>query len=108
MVELIVTIVALAIIGSLGVPLVIFTLARLGYFDPIEFTFMGHACRFAPKLLVATAATSSSVITFPRQAVFASAITVVITAGSANYRNEHAVNTGAKGTSSVQDVSVEE
>jgi hypothetical protein len=80
MAELVFTIVALALLGSLGVPLVIFILARFGYFEPIRFELFGRAWSFAPKVRISTAFSNAAFLVFPaRQAMFASAVTTILT-----------------------------
>lgn len=49
MVEAIATVLITAVVGSLAVPLMMLSLARLGYFEPIEFDLFGRQWSFAPK-----------------------------------------------------------
>jgi hypothetical protein len=49
MIELIVTIILMALIGSLGVPVIVLGLARFGYFEPVSVRIFGRTWHFAPK-----------------------------------------------------------
>jgi hypothetical protein len=50
MLEAILSVVAIAFIGALTVPLMMLTLARLGYFEPIHVFVFGRHWNFAPKV----------------------------------------------------------
>jgi hypothetical protein len=83
MLEPLITIVAIALVGSLGVPVVLFTLARLGYFEPIRLKAFGRTWNFAPDPEPArdNIINAAIVFTFPfqRQTIFASVVTAAYT-----------------------------
>jgi hypothetical protein len=54
MIEAIVTIVLIAFVGSLGVPLVMFMLACFGYFPPITINAFGRVWKFEPRMKFVT------------------------------------------------------
>jgi|SRR6185437_1686609 len=67
MVELMVLVVSIALVGSIGVPVVVLTLARLGYFEPIQLRVLGREWNFAPpgSLAGPVSFSNSSILEFP-------------------------------------------
>jgi hypothetical protein len=79
MFELLMIVVAIALIGSLGVPMVVLSLARFGYFEPIRFYAFARWWNFSPTTVVSKTATGATILAFPHETVFASAVTAAYT-----------------------------
>lgn len=73
-------------IGSLSVPILMLLLARFGYFEPIRFFAFGRNWNFSPRTKTVHASADAAILVFPRQAVFASAVTVVCTVAAPSGR----------------------
>jgi hypothetical protein len=69
-------IVTIALVGSLTVPVLMLTLARFGYFEPIRFRALGRDWNFAPRAAAAQGFTSASILMFPTQSAAFSAVAV--------------------------------
>jgi hypothetical protein len=74
-------IVLIAAIGSLSVPVIMLTLARFGYFEPIRFCAFGRVWNFSPKSKSPYPIADATILTFPfqRQTIFASVVTAAYT-----------------------------
>lgn len=66
--EAIISVAVIALCGSLTVPLAMLVLARLGYFEPIEFKLFGKVWRFAPKIRVVSSFSNATTGFFSRGA----------------------------------------
>ena len=106
MAEAILTVVLVAVVGSLSVPTAMLLLARLGYFEPIRFEMFGRRWSFAPQPTVVTAYSNATFATFPpRQTVFAGAAAAVLTVRAENISPvQHSVNTRSSATGLALDV----
>jgi peptidoglycan/LPS O-acetylase OafA/YrhL len=78
MLEAILSLLVIAIVGALTVPVMMLTLARFGYFEPIRFTLFGRYWRFAPRPTMVVQVGSANRGFAPRRLAFASAVTTTV------------------------------
>jgi hypothetical protein len=103
MLEAILSVVAIAFVGALTVPLMMLALARLGYFEPIHIFVFGRYWHFARKAKQSSSYSGGTMSIFPnRQTAFAAAVTVVLTIGASGIQSS-AIVTGSGGTLTIKE-----
>ena len=108
MLSAILGIILVAVVGSLSVPILMLTLARFGYFEPIRFFALGRSWNFAPKSALDYSILDATVLTFPfqHQTVFASVVTAAysVVAPTGPIEGVRRLETGAVVSGQIRDV----